>query len=109
MILTIKQKMLLDSIKKLYPKIHKKTTVLSEDYCNSIIKQTIDEIYKVNPDRKSGKISINWFDSKMNKTQKIDDTTDCFEINFYDVYTGMPWLICRFYKCKAKVGIYCCN
>lgn len=107
--LTVKQKLLLDSLKKLYNKIQKQDTILTEQYCKDLVKITVKEIYRINPDRKAGKIAICWFDSKMNKTQKIDETTESFEIDFYDIYTGIPWLICRFYKQKAKVGIYCSN
>lgn len=107
--LTVKQKLLLDSLKKLYNKIQRQDTVLTEQYCKSLVKITVDEIYRINPDKKVGKISICWFDDKMNKTPKIDETTEAFEIDFYDIYTGVPWLICRFYKLKAKVGIYCSN
>jgi len=104
--LTVKQKLMFQTIKKLYCKIHKKTTVFDEQYCKDVMKVTVSEMYKVYPDRNVGKIAINWFDEKFNKTARIDENTFCFEINFFDVYTGLPWLVCRFYKGTSGAMVY---
>jgi hypothetical protein len=103
--LTIKQKLLLECLPKIY-NIHKKTTELTEEYCKSLVKLTVDEIYKIYPDRNVGRLSINWYNHDFIRTPKIDDSTTCFEINFHDVYTGKPWLICRFYKGTSKAYMY---
>jgi len=106
MILTVKQKLMYETLKKLYSKLHTKNTKFTTEYCKSIIKTGVDELYRIYPDKNIGKISVNWFDKKFNKTGEIDDNTYCFEINFHDVYTQLPWLICRFYKDQAKVSLY---
>ena len=104
--LTVKQKLLFNSLKKYFNKYHKKDTVFSKDYCKEFVKDTIKEIYKIYPDKNVGKISINWYDEKFNRAQDIDSSTFCFEINFHDVYSGLPWLIARFFKGVTKPGIY---
>lgn len=105
MILTVKQKLLLEELPKIY-NVHKKTTELTEDYCKSLVKLTVDKIYKIYPDRNVGRLSINWYNNEFIRTSKIDEDTTCFEINFHDVYNGLPWLICRFYKGVSKVSTY---
>lgn len=105
MILTIKQKLLLDCLPNIY-NIHKKTTELTEKYCKSLVKITVDEIYKIYPDRNVGRISINWYNKDFVRTPSIDENTTCFEINFHDVYSGIPWVVCRFYKGVSKPCIY---
>lgn len=104
--ITVKQKIMLETFTKLYKKIHTPETVLTIDHCKGLVKLTVDEIYKIYPDKNVGKISINWYDEKFNKPQNIDNDTYCFEINFHDLYTGLPWLICRFYKGVTRVGMY---
>ena len=99
--------MLKEAILKLASQIHSNDE-LSEDYCKAIVKTIVKEIYRVNPDKKTGRISVTWYDIKMNKTPKIDSSTYCFEVNFHDICTDLPWLICRFYS-KKKAVVYCCN
>lgn len=104
--LTVKQKIMLEKFTKYYNKLHTKDIVFSMDYCKDLVKKSVTEIYKIYPDKNVGKISINWYDDKFNKTSQIDENTFCFEINFHDVYKGIPWMIARFYKGIATVGIY---
>lgn len=104
--LTVKQKLMYSTIKKLFSKLHTKNTEFSMDYCKSVMKTTVKELYKIYPDKNVGKLSVNWFDEKFNKTPEIDKNTYCFEINFHDIYHEMPWLICRFYRGQAKVSLY---
>ena len=82
--LTVKQKLMYSEFKKLYNKIHKKETVFSMSYCKELVKVTVSKIYEIYPDRNVGKITVNWFDKKYNKTAEIDSETYCFEINFLD-------------------------
>ncbi len=104
--LTVKKKIMLETFTKLFNKVHNKDVVFNSDYCKSLTKLTVKEIYKIYPDKNVGKISVNWFDDKLNKSPDIDETTNCFEINFHDRYTGIPWMICRFYKGVASVQVY---
>ena len=104
--LTVKQKLMYDSFKRMYGKLHTKKTLFSTDYCKCLMKTTVKELYRLFPDKNIGKLSVNWFDEKFNKTPEITSDTYCFEINFHDVYSGIPWLICRFYKEQAKVSLY---
>lgn len=109
MILTVKQKLLLKCLPKLYVGVHKKTTQLTQDYCKYLVKLTVDKIYEIYPDKNVGRLSLNWYDDKFSKTPCIDENTTCFEINFHDIYTGLPWVICRFYKDVSSVNIYLCQ
>lgn len=105
--LTIKQKLMYEYFKKFYNKKHTKDTVFTESYCKELMKDTIKEIYKIYPDKNVGKVSIGWYDEQLNKVSKtIDEKTYCFEVNFHDLYSGIPWLICRFYRGVARVGMY---
>lgn len=106
----IKEKLIINHFKRLYKINQTPTSVFTMEYCKSLVKQTVDELYKLFPDKNIGKLSINWFDSKGNKPEKINDSVQCFEICFHDRFDNMPWLICRFYKNDPKVRLFSlCN
>ena len=85
--LTIKQRLLLDSLKVLYNKIQRQDTILSEEYCKKLVKITVDEIYRVNPDSKQINIyghNSRTYDIPFRKLEKFLDK-DFFEENKYIV------------------------
>ena len=64
--LTTKQKVMADTLKSFYAKIHREDTVFSVEYCKRLVKITIDEIYKIYPDfskkysRRLRTICVSW-------------------------------------------------
>ena len=108
--LTIKQKLMLDTFKKMYKILQTQDTILTQDYCKNVVKVTVQHLYKMFPDKNFGKLSVNWFDSQGNKPEHIDENNiECFEICFHSQEDNKPWLISRFYKKDPKVRIYVCQ
>lgn len=107
--LSIKQKIIVEHFRKLYKLAQTPSTMLTLNYCQSLVKVTVSELYKLFPDKNIGKISINWFDSSGNKPEHIDENVvECFEICFHEQVSNKPWMICRFYKQDAKVRMFVC-
>jgi hypothetical protein len=105
-ILTIKQKMILKQFRRVFKEIQTPDTVFTKLWLIDTIKRTTNELYALFPDKDFGELSCTCFDSNMRSTTDYGEGVFYVDISFHDKYTKIPWLICRFYKKKAKVRFY---